>query len=142
MIYAGAQAMDFTLAIGWDSTYGGLFFAVDAELGEPGKPKDSLKKWFVHCEALRATLLAYHLTREERYFHWFVRIHDWAFEHFADPEFGEWFGQLNRDGTVADQTKGGFLKGAFHLPRALFWCWQLLEEFAGPGWLPAQIEGA
>ncbi|XP_049980962.1 N-acylglucosamine 2-epimerase isoform X3 [Alexandromys fortis] len=46
---------------------------------------------------------------------------------FHDPEFGEWFGYLNREGKVALNIKGGPFKGCFHVPRCLARCEQILE---------------
>jgi len=53
-----------------------------------------MKFWWPHNEAIIATLLAWRLTGEERYARWHRQVHDWSFAHFADPEYGEWFGYL------------------------------------------------
>ena len=55
------------------------------------------------------------------------RVHDYSLTHFADPEYGEWFGYLHRDGTVSHRLKGNGWKGPYHLSRALVLCWKLLE---------------
>lgn len=44
-----------------------------------------------------------------------------------DREYGEWFGYLNRWGEVLLPIYGGKWKGCFHVPRALFRCF---EEFS------------
>ncbi|MBO5945939.1 MAG: AGE family epimerase/isomerase, partial [Clostridia bacterium] len=49
----------------------------------------------------------------------FEALRDYCFEHYADPEFGEWFGYVHHDGTVASTLKGNFSKGPYHLPRML-----------------------
>ena len=49
-------------------------------------------------------------------------------EHFRDPEFGEWYGYLHRDGTVAQPAKGNLFKGPFHIPRMLIKSKLLTEE--------------
>jgi N-acylglucosamine 2-epimerase len=54
-------------------------------------------------------------------------LHDYTWSHFADPEYGEWFGYLNRRGEVLLDLKGGKWKGCFHVPRALYLCWQQFE---------------
>jgi len=39
---------------------------------------------------------------------------------FSDPENGEWYGYLRRDGKpTMPSTKGSTFKGPFHLPRCL-----------------------
>jgi N-acylglucosamine 2-epimerase len=51
-----------------------------------------------------------------------------SFRHFLDREFGEWYGYLRRDGRVSVPLKGNTWKGPFHLPRMLWYCWQLASE--------------
>jgi len=57
-----------------------------------------------------------------KYTHWHRLVHDWSFRHFADPEYGEWYGYLHRDGTPSVRLKGNMWKGPFHLPRMLWYC--------------------
>jgi N-acylglucosamine 2-epimerase len=122
------KVLDGSLARGWDAEYGGLFYFIDvAGLPSPYLEHD-MKLWWPHCEALYATLLAHHLTGDEAYADHFQRVHDWTFAHFPDPEHGEWFGYLRRDGSVASTMKGGLWKGPFHIPRAVMLCHQLLER--------------
>ena len=59
---------------------------------------------------------------------WHEQVHDWAYAHFPDPLYGEWFGYLHRDGTVATRLKGNMWKGFFHLPRMLWYSIQLLTQ--------------
>jgi len=86
-----------------------------------------MKLWWVHTEALYALLLAEKLTGDPKWRSWYERVHEYSFSRFADPEYGEWYGYLHRDGSVAIPAKGGRWKGCFHLPRALLRCWKLLE---------------
>jgi N-acylglucosamine 2-epimerase len=60
------------------------------------------------------------------------QVHDWSFRHFADPEHGEWYGYLRRDGSVSSRAKGTLWKGPFHLPRMLWLCGRLLEPAPAP----------
>ncbi len=121
------QAVDTALSIlqfGWDEKYGGIFYFLDAK----GKPPQQLewdqKLWWVHVEALLAMLMGYALTGREACWQWFEKLHDYTWGHFPDPQFGEWFGYLNRRGEVLLSLKGGKWKGCFHVPRGLFRCWQ------------------
>jgi len=50
-----------------------------------------MKLWWPHTEALYALLLAYSLTQDKKYWDWYTKIHDWTFQHFPDPQYGEWF---------------------------------------------------
>ena len=55
-------------------------------------------------------------------------IHDWTYALFPDPDHGEWFGYLHRDGRLSSSAKGNLWKGPFHIPRMQLTCWQLLEQ--------------
>ena len=77
---------------------------------------------------MSATLLAYHLTGDKKYADWHKMAHDWAYKYMPDPEYGEWFGYLHRDGRISTTLKGNMWKGPFHLPRMLWYCWKLLED--------------
>lgn len=122
--------LDWSLERGWDREYGGILYFVDVD----GRPCEQLewdmKLWWVHNEALIATLTAFKLTGEERYWQWFERVHAYAFEHFSDREQGEWYGYLHRDGTVSHTQKGSMWKGPYHLPRCLMLCDQILTSLA------------
>jgi N-acylglucosamine 2-epimerase len=117
-----------TLEYGWDPDYGGIFYFMDSQ----GKPPQQLewdqKLWWVHAESLVALAMGYHLTGRPELWEWYERIHAYTWEHFPDPEYGEWFGYLNRRGEVLLNAKGGKWKGCFHVPRMLYLCWR---EFAG-----------
>ena len=48
---------------------------------------------------------------------------------FRDPEYGEWYGYLRRDGKpTMPSTKGSTFKGPFHLPRMLSMVDQMMGE--------------
>ncbi len=117
-----------TLELSWDKTYGGIFYFLDAE----GKPPLSLewdqKLWWVHLEALVALLTAYTLTGDKRCWDWYELVHDYTWKHFPDPQYGEWYGYLNRQGKPLLHLKGGKWKGFFHVPRSLYRNYKLLEE--------------
>jgi N-acylglucosamine 2-epimerase len=71
---------------------------------------------------------------------WYNRVHDYAWPRFADPEYGEWFGYLNRRGERLLSLKGGKWKGCFHVPRALYLCWQQFDALSSP--MPSSRLGA
>jgi N-acylglucosamine 2-epimerase len=110
---------------GWDEEFGGLFYFRDLRGLPVQEYWHDMKFWWPHCEAIIATLLAFKLTGDAKYTRWHQQIHDWSFAHFPDPEFGEWYGYLHRDGSVSSRAKGTMYKGPFHLPRMLWYCWRL-----------------
>ena len=127
------EASDLVLSIldfSWDIEYGGIYYFMDI-LGKPHRELSAdMKLWWVHNEALLATLYGYYLTRDQRFLDWFLRIDDWAWNHFPDQEYGEWYGYLNRRGEVVNSQKGGKWKCFFHLPRFLYLAGQLLTELS------------
>lgn len=126
LIRMGTSILDWMWARGWDSEYGGLFYYRDLKGLPVQEYWHDMKFWWPHCEAIIATLLAYHLTGDEKYAQWHRMVHDWSFAHFPDPEYGEWYGYLHRDGRLSVPLKGNLWKGPFHLPRMLWYCWRLV----------------
>jgi N-acylglucosamine 2-epimerase len=129
MHQAGEVAL-WTIERGWDEKFGGIFYFQDYEGLSPEHLDWDMKLWWVHLEALYTFALAHHLTGESIFAEWFTRIHEYAWPRFSDPEFGEWFGYLNRRGEVTHTLKGGKWKGCFHVPRALYLCATLFHEMA------------
>jgi len=125
------QAVDITLSmveLGWDAEFGGLFYFLD-RLGRPPQQLEwDQKLWWVHMEALVALTLGYGLTHRQDCLDWLERVHDYTWAHFPDPQYGEWFGYLNRRGEVLLPLKGGKWKGCFHIPRGLLRCWRVFES--------------
>jgi N-acylglucosamine 2-epimerase len=127
------QAVDVVLNIlnfAWDEQYGGLYYFMDAEGHPPQQLEWDQKLWWVHLESLVALAMGYRLTGRAECWEWYQRLHDYSWSKFADPEYGEWFGYLNRQGEVLLNLKGGKWKGCFHVPRALLLCWKNFELLA------------
>lgn len=112
---------------GWDEKYGGIFYFLDILNQPPQQLEWDQKLWWVHLEALIACLKGYQLTGNTELEHWFQKIHHYTRKHFVDPEYGEWFGYLNRRGEVLLPLKGGKWKGCFHVPRGLYTIMNILK---------------
>ncbi len=128
------RATDVVLSIlnfAWDTKYGGLYYFIDSQGHPPQQLEWDQKLWWVHLETLVALAMAYRLTGREDCWIWYQRVHTYTWEHFADAEQGEWYGYLNRRGEVLLPLKGGKWKGCFHVPRALYLCWQQFEQMQG-----------
>ena len=124
------QAVDVAVSIlqfGWDDEYGGIYYFMDANGHPPQQLEWNQKLWWVHLEALVAMAMGYRCTGREDCWQWFQKLHEYTWPRFADPEQGEWFGYLDRQGQVLLDLKGGKWKGCFHVPRALYLCWQEFE---------------
>lgn len=122
------NVIEGSLELGWDKEFGGLYYFMDLA----GKPtlqlESSMKLWWPHTEALYALVLAAKLTGKKKYFDWLDKVHDYAYSHFVDEQYGEWFGYCDRRGNLALTCKGGNYKGFFHVPRALLMCMQAIER--------------
>lgn len=118
------QLLDF----GWDKTYEGVFYFMDAKGYPPQQLEWDQKLWWVHLEAIIAMLKGYLHTGNEKCLQWFEKLHTYSWNHFSDPENGEWYGYLNRRGEVLLPLKGGKWKGCFHVPRGLYQGWKTLER--------------
>lgn len=127
LIETGMRILDWMWQRGWDDEYGGLFYFRDL-YGRPVQEYwHDMKFWWPHNEAMIATCLAATLSGSRRYAEWYRQVHDWSFQHFADPEYGEWYGYLHRDGRLSTPVKGTMFKGPFHLPRMLWYVATLIE---------------
>ncbi len=87
-----------------------------------------MKFWWPQTEAVIATLYAYEVSGNEKYLEMHKMASDWMYDHLPDSEFGEWFGYLHRDGSVAQTAKGNIFKGPFHIPRMLIKSPMIIEE--------------
>ena len=115
---------------GWDKQYGGIFYFMD-RLGRPLQQLEwDQKLWWVHIETLITMIKGYELTGKQECLDWFMKVHEYVWSHFMDPEYPEWFGYLNRRGEVLLTLKGGKWKGCFHVPRGLMQVYQTLERIA------------
>ena len=117
-----------TLEYGWDKEFGGIFYFMDIKGYPPQQLEWDQKLWWVHVETLISLIKGYSLTGNQQCLAWFEKVHDYTWSHFADPEYDEWFGYLNRRGEVLLPLKGGKWKGCFHVPRGLFQIWKTLEK--------------
>lgn len=131
-VQLGARILDWMWKRGWDEEYGGLFYFRDLNGLPVQEYWHDMKFWWPHNEAVIATLLAWALTGQQKYADWHRIVHDWAFRHFPDREYGEWYGYLHRDGSLSVRLKGNMWKGPFHLPRMLWYCWLLIDDLLAP----------
>lgn len=113
---------------GWDKQYGGIINFKDCKNYPPQDYSQDMKFWWPQTEAIIANLYAYKLTKDEKYLIRHQQASAWAYAHFPDNEFGEWYGYLHRDGTVAQSAKGNLFKGPFHIPRMMIKGYTVCQE--------------
>ena len=117
-----------TLEYGWDKEMDGIFYFLDAKGHPPQQLEWDQKLWWVHLEALVALSKSYRLTQNPEVAKWYHKVHQYSWSHFPDPDNGEWFGYLNRQGQPLLDLKGGKWKGSFHVPRAMYQNWKNFEK--------------
>lgn len=124
------QILDWSWEWGWDNEYGGIINFRDCK-GFPAQDySQDMKFWWPQTEAVIASLYAYEATGDIRYMRMHRMANEWMYEHLPDPAYGEWFGYLHRDGTVAQPAKGNLFKGPFHIPRMLIKSSMIIDEIA------------
>jgi len=127
------QILDWSWDWGWDPKFGGIINFRDCKNFPPQDYSQDMKFWWPQCEAIIASLYAFEATGDSKYLHMHQLANDWAFAHLPDKEFGEWYGYLHRDGTVAQNAKGNIFKGPFHIPRMLIKSSMLIDEILNSG---------
>lgn len=120
--------LDWSWEWGWDNEYGGIINFRDCKGFPPQDYSQDMKFWWPQTEAIIATLYAYLATRDEKYLWMHRMINEYTYGHFPDAQYGEWYGYLHRDGTVAQPAKGNLFKGPFHIPRMLIKSHTLCHE--------------
>lgn len=122
------QVFEWSWDWGWDKQYGGIINFRDCKNLPPQDYSQDMKFWWPQCETIIASLYAYLGTGDEKYLYRHERISEWTYAHFPDAEYGEWYGYLHRDGTVAQPAKGNLYKGPFHIPRMMIKGYMLCQE--------------
>ncbi len=131
LIDLALNILDWSWDWGWDDAYGGIINFRDCRNLPVQDYSQDMKFWWPQTEAVIASLYAYKLTGNTRYLERHRQVSEWAYGHFPDAEYGEWYGYLHRDGTVAQPAKGNLFKGPFHIPRMMIKGYQLCREMLG-----------
>ncbi|MDO4546653.1 MAG: AGE family epimerase/isomerase [Clostridia bacterium] len=120
---------DMAFNAGWDDEYQGLKYFIDC-LGKPPESYEhDMKLWWPHNEILIASIMLYRDLKDEKYLDIFLKTCDYCKKYFCDPEYGEWFGYLRRDGLPTEPPcKGSTFKGPFHIPRCLMMVDKILDQ--------------
>jgi len=119
----------YAIEAGWDDKYDGLLYFIDALGFPPEAYEHDMKLWWPHTEIMIASMMFYRDTKDRYYLDWFYKTLDYVKAHFVDPENGEWYGYLRREGLPTEPAcKGSTFKGPFHVPRSLMIVDKLMDE--------------
>lgn len=127
LLNAGVEIILSSLRRGWDEQFGGIKYITNLDHSPCHPLEADMKLWWVHSESLYALLLAWAATGRQDVADWYKKVHEYTFSHFPDTQWGEWYGYLNRDGSPTWTAKATAWKCFFHIPRALFRAYQLLD---------------
>ncbi len=128
LINLGLKMLDWMFDRGWDNEYGGIIQYRDLYDKSLSEYHQDMKFWWPQCECAIALLLAYSLTNDDSYLNKFKMVNNYIQNNFVDLEYGEWFGYLHRDNTLATPLKGNMYKGPFHIPRMYLKCIEIIES--------------
>ncbi len=136
------------LLAGWDETWGGLYHFCAADGGRPvpgeNDPEREViyrqlmegwgdKLWWVHSEALYATLLFGERAGDAELREWHEKIFDYTFRVFPNPdrETREWVQIMTREGKPQDKVTALPVKDPFHIARNLLYILEFLYSLEG-----------
>jgi N-acylglucosamine 2-epimerase len=134
VVARAAQVIKRTFPLGWDQAFDGLLLFVDQDGGPPRGSLEGLenermaqkvladwdsKLWWVHSEALYATLLAWRLTGDDEFLALYRQVFDYTFRTFPnpDPGIGEWIQIRDRQGRPEHRVVALPVKDPFHIIR-------------------------
>ena len=143
MLEKGINCVNWGMEWGWDDELGGIFNDVDIEgrfcLGAQVLYAP-IKMWWAVLEAMYANALVYTITGDDKYMATYKKIKDWSFKHFADDEYGEWYGYLDSGCRIIDaRSKGTDIKNCYHIGRTFYLCHKLFGEWARNGTYKPQL---
>ena len=128
LVKMGTTIIDWAWDWGWDPEYEGMINFRDCKGFPPQDYSQDMKFWWPQCETILAALYAWQATGDDKYLEMHRKAFDYAFRVFPDDQYGEWYGYLHRDGTVAQPAKGNLFKGPFHVPRMMLKAASLYDE--------------
>ena len=121
------RMFDDAYEMGIDDVYGGFVYQKDVLGGPVENYECETKVWWVHNEAIIASLALYLHTGDEKYAEQFAYATDYSFGRFVDSD-GEWYYALHRNGEpISSRMKGFIYKGPFHTIRMYVKCIEMLK---------------
>lgn len=113
---------DKALAKCWDDEHGGVLYG----FAPGGEICDDDKYFWVQAESMSAAALLARETGDEKYWQWYDRIWQYAWQYMVDHKYGAWYRLLTRDNQkYSDEksTAGG--KCDYHTMGA---CWEVIHH--------------
>jgi N-acylglucosamine 2-epimerase len=117
-----AQMLRAHYEAGWDEEYGGMFY----EVSRDGRPAEDRKDAWAQAEFMRGLVTAGVTDADDWIKDAYARIHNWAFDAYADEPDDLWRLSVTRDGKPTGNRKVDM----FHHPRMLLSILETVER----GW--------
>ncbi len=134
-----------TMNVGWDKEFGGLYHFITCDgkgmEGDVGDAKDEpqmklvlgdwgSKLWWVHSEALYTTLLMYDYTNDPEFLEMFLKVFDYTYKTFPNPDrnLREWIQIRTREGAPQEKVVALPVKDPYHIIRNVILIIELLER--------------
>lgn len=124
------KMVDHTLARGWDTDRGGIYYEGYYFRGDSFAVINRSKNWWVQAEGLNSLLQMSRLfPQDQKYEQAFRKQWDYIKTYMIDPEHGGWYENgLDNDPDAEKAPKAAIWKANYHNARALMNCIRLLEK--------------
>ncbi|WP_440009459.1 AGE family epimerase/isomerase [Halomicrococcus sp. SG-WS-1] len=107
---------------GWDDEYGGFYYTFDRD----GEPIVTDKYYWKLAEGIAAAALLADRTGDDRYWEWYDRFWEYAWDNVVNRKYGNWFFKLTRDNDVhPDVDQSPAVTVGYHPLSA---CFEVLER--------------
>jgi mannose/cellobiose epimerase-like protein (N-acyl-D-glucosamine 2-epimerase family) len=111
---------DLTASVAWDDTHGGWYYGFAPDLSIC----DDEKYFWVQAETFACAALLADATGEDKYWQWYNKTWEYAWQHMVDHTYGAWFRILSRDNQKLEDTKSPIGKTDYHTMGA---CYDVLD---------------
>ncbi len=117
---------DHCIQYGIDRQHGGVY----CEGPHKGEAREKNKEFWQQGETLVAMLDATAAFGDERYWHAYMNVHRFVFDHMINHEVGEWLPLLGPDNEVLWDYMGHAWKINYHTVRSMLECERRLRELS------------
>lgn len=124
LVTRAQQLFDDALTIAWDEKHGGICYG----FAPNGEICDGDKYFWVQAESFAAAARLATVTNNDKYWQWYDKIWQYAWQHMVDHHYGAWFRILSQDNQKLETTKSPIGKTDYHTMGA---CYDVLDVLQG-----------
>lgn len=123
LVARAKELFDKSVAISWDNQCGGLCYGFSPDL----KICDDDKYFWVQAESFACAARLAVETKEEKYWVWYDRIWQYAWQNMIDHDYGAWYRILTKENNKIDAKKSPVGKTDYHTMGACYEVLTLLD---------------